>query len=294
MTNALTQSERAQLQDCEHKIRESYLNVGKALREIRDSKLYRETHKTFLAYCSERWGYQRASVYRLIDARTIVDHLEESPQIGDFLPDNESQTRPLAPLEPDQQVEAWKEAVDSAPRTDSGEPVITAKHVKAVVEKITPEQATRPGPKPPTQDVIDLREIHKAFNILASLPYSGDKALEKYGYEALGPKADTACDWMQDLIGAHRGQIDISIRLVDGSHFHPTREDIEMWKEAFPEIDVESELRKCAAWNDANPSKRKTHKGIKRHIVAWLGSDRRQLPTNGAGSDDNDGRHRPL
>ena len=42
------------------------------------------------------------------------------------------------------------------------------------------------------------------------------------------------------------------------------------WSEAFPEIDVEQELKKIQQWNQANKQKRKTRKGMPRHIVSWL------------------------
>lgn len=289
---ALTSTEKTRLRDCEHSIRESYINVGNALREIRDSKLYRESHKTFQHYCEERWGYKKSAVYRLINSREIVDNLvEKCPQFGEVLPDNESQTRPLATLEPDEQVQVWKETVETAPKSESGRPIITAKHVEGVVQKLKAEDAKRPSPPPPTQDVVDLREIRKAFDILASIAYPGDTAYEKFGFPAFGPKADTACDWMMDFIGAHRGNSEIAIRLQDGSYWHPTNADVTLWRQTYPKVDIEAELRKCAAWNDANPSKRKTHKGVKRHVNTWLSSASDRLQKNGQAPTEFEGRH---
>jgi hypothetical protein len=46
--------------------------------------------------------------------------------------------------------------------------------------------------------------------------------------------------------------------------------DIRMWRHEFPKIDVDQELRSMAAWCDANPSKRKTARGVRRFIVSWL------------------------
>ncbi|HDM76671.1 MAG TPA: hypothetical protein ENG51_09410 [Deltaproteobacteria bacterium] len=64
----------------------------------------------------------------------------------------------------------------------------------------------------------------------------------------------------------------LSIPLVgkNGKSFSITQEMIDHWQEDFPGIDVLTELKKCKAWNEANPTRRKTEKGIKRHIVAWL------------------------
>ncbi|MGA7128214.1 MAG: hypothetical protein WBZ19_18020, partial [Chthoniobacterales bacterium] len=53
-------------------------------------------------YCRERWNLERAHACRLVSAAQVTTNL--SP-IGDILPANIEQTRPLASLEPDQQRE---------------------------------------------------------------------------------------------------------------------------------------------------------------------------------------------
>lgn len=138
LTPTLDTSERAELMICEDTISagiRSFKDVGAALVKIRDLRLYRETHPTFDAYCSEKWDLGRSQAYRLIDAAEVVANL--SP-IGDTpLPTNESQVRPLAKLEPEQQQEAWARAVETAP-----EGRVTAAHVERVVEEMTgPAQA---------------------------------------------------------------------------------------------------------------------------------------------------------
>lgn len=52
---------------------------------------------------------------------------------------------------------------------------------------------------------------------------------------------------------------------------HPVyQEDIDEWKEIYPSVDIIQELRKMKGWLDANPTKRKTKRGIKRFINGWL------------------------
>lgn len=75
-------------------------------------RLYREKHDTFEAYCQERWDVDRRYAYRLIDAATVVENVAHGPQIA---PTSERQARPLVPLSPPQQVQAWTKAVESAP-----------------------------------------------------------------------------------------------------------------------------------------------------------------------------------
>lgn len=107
----------------------SFVDVGNALQEMRDRKLYRDTHRTFEDYCREQWGMERAHAYRLIDSAQVVEQLEMSP-IGDILPANESQARHLTRLEPEQRAQAWQAAVDSAPNGK-----VTGEHVERVVSQ---------------------------------------------------------------------------------------------------------------------------------------------------------------
>jgi len=140
MTNiAIINSETGEivtLQDCEAVIKAglaTFVDVGNALLQIRDGRLYRDQFDTFEEYCRERWGFNRAHAYRMIEASEVVGVL--SP-MGDT-PRNERQARALAPLrdQPEKMAEAWSEAVE----TSGGKP--TAKTVSEVVERHTDSRA---------------------------------------------------------------------------------------------------------------------------------------------------------
>lgn len=60
------------------------------------------------------------------------------------------------------------------------------------------------------------------------------------------------------------------IILTDKSFYEIPLEKLDFWKESYPAVDVEQEIRNMAAWADANPVKRKTQKGIIRFITNWL------------------------
>lgn len=60
------------------------------------------------------------------------------------------------------------------------------------------------------------------------------------------------------------------IILNDKSEYFVELADVSKWKELYPKVDIESEIRAMAGWADANPTKRKTKKGIKRFINSWL------------------------
>jgi hypothetical protein len=53
--------------------------MGKALLEIHDRKLYRATHRTFEAYCVERWDISRRWASRLMRAVPIAENLGVPP-----------------------------------------------------------------------------------------------------------------------------------------------------------------------------------------------------------------------
>lgn len=66
-----------------------------------------------------------------------------------------------------------------------------------------------------------------------------------------------------------------SIILKDGTVYHVEEHQAQMWKELFPDVNVEIELKKMQAWSDANPGKRKTARGVKAFIVNWLSREQK-------------------
>ncbi len=85
---------------------QNFYELGKALNEIKQTRLYRlALYDSFGAYVKARWDMGRSQAYRFINAYQVVKNL--SP-IGDKLPVNESQVRPLAKLTPLEQRSTWK------------------------------------------------------------------------------------------------------------------------------------------------------------------------------------------
>lgn len=111
----------------------AFYEVGRALMEIRDKNYYSAVlgYDTFEAYCKERWDFTRDYAYKLISSSSVVDNVDNCIQ----KPATESQTRPLAKLEPAQQREAWQKAVETAP-----EGKVTAAHVYKIVKETMLEQ----------------------------------------------------------------------------------------------------------------------------------------------------------
>ncbi len=62
----------------------------------------------------------------------------------------------------------------------------------------------------------------------------------------------------------------ISIILNNGSYYDVPMSKVERWKELYPAVDVEQELRKMAGWSEENQKKRKTRTGVGAFINNWL------------------------
>lgn len=58
--------------------------------------------------------------------------------------------------------------------------------------------------------------------------------------------------------------------LEDDSFYDVLPDKLSMWQRAYPDLDVERELYQMASWCDANPTKRKTRRGIEKFINGWL------------------------
>jgi len=109
--------------------------IGKALKEIRDSRLYKLIlFETFEAYTKARWDLGKSHAYRLIQAYQVVNNL--SP-IGDILPDNEYQVRPLIKLDPLEQRTAWKTFLKTGME-------ITAPNIKKFIAGCEPSAKGKP------------------------------------------------------------------------------------------------------------------------------------------------------
>jgi hypothetical protein len=65
----------------------------------------------------------------------------------------------------------------------------------------------------------------------------------------------------------------ITLTLNDKTDYPVTEEQVEEWTKLYPAVDVMQALRKMKGWLDANPSRRKTKKGILRFINNWLSKE---------------------
>jgi hypothetical protein len=124
----------AQLEAVIKTYRQDFYSVGKALKEIRDGRHYQKlSFRSFESYVRIRWDMGRSHAYRLIEAFCVIDNL--SP-IGELLPKNEAQVRPLTKLDAFSQRRLWRDFLKTGK-------TLSAVNIKKFVSAHLGEQNTK-------------------------------------------------------------------------------------------------------------------------------------------------------
>lgn len=89
---------------------EGYVEAGKALKEIRDSRLYAQ-YGTFEDYCYKRFRLSRSRAYQLVGAVIIIEGLSTKV---DVLPSKESHVRALAAVPEEMRIMVWAAVLGDA------------------------------------------------------------------------------------------------------------------------------------------------------------------------------------
>jgi len=127
----LAGTEQEALRRCEAIIErgvQTFIEVGEALAEIRDGKLYRAGYGTFDDYCRERWGIGRGRAYQLMDAATVT---REMSTVVDNPPKTEREARAVAKAAPADRGRVLDRADQLAGSNER-----TAKHIDQAAEEI--------------------------------------------------------------------------------------------------------------------------------------------------------------
>ena len=95
-TNELTDEEERDLLHLERKVERAFYEAGKALKEIRDRRLYRNTHQTFETYVKERFSMKQSRSYQLMDAAIVVDNL--LPKVPQFVEVSDPSIQKVPPM----------------------------------------------------------------------------------------------------------------------------------------------------------------------------------------------------
>jgi hypothetical protein len=180
---ALTPGEARHLAALERRIEKGvaiFHEVGQALLDIRDQRLYRQSHETFEAYLRDRWDMARDRAYQLMGAAEVVNVVPEGPV-------NEAQARELVPVMhnqgPEVATEVWREA--KAIAQEAGRPV-TAQTVRQVAkQRLAPANT----PAEPTQGerlVMQVTNLVNAYSRWVNTkPSRREKAIVTAAFERL-------------------------------------------------------------------------------------------------------------
>lgn len=137
MSEALTTTEAESFAKLEERVEAgltNFIDVGNALSEIRDARLYRASHGTFEDYCRERWGMSRQRASQLVDAAFVMSTIVDKAAIT-----TESQARELARVEPARRQEVVEKAVAA-----TGGKITAAALREAARTELTVEKAEAP------------------------------------------------------------------------------------------------------------------------------------------------------
>lgn len=150
---------------------ETFVEVGRALMEIRDAGLYRDSYSTFEDYCDGRWQLKRRRAYELMEASQATEVVSEISHTAPPL--RESHAAALLPLrdEPEEMAAAWAQA------HSDGDPT-AAKVREAVQRRVEPgrgftgySSATDEWTTP--QDLFDTLNAEFKFDLdVCALPSS--------------------------------------------------------------------------------------------------------------------------
>jgi hypothetical protein len=115
----------------------TFVEVGKALAEIQDGKLYRrQGYATFEDYCQQRWGMARQTAYDHVKASEVAENVRTCVQN----PPSLAHAREMASLSPEQQREV-------ASRVDFAN--TTVRELKEEIKQVRdPEPDPEPNPEP--------------------------------------------------------------------------------------------------------------------------------------------------
>ncbi len=117
--SGINDENESELLRLERLVERGIYQAWKALKEIKERRLYKISHSSFESYCKERFGFTRDSAYLKIKAADIYENLEQNlPTNGrQFpMPTSERQLRDIAKaqLEAAEVVQVWLEAVEAS------------------------------------------------------------------------------------------------------------------------------------------------------------------------------------
>ena len=209
----LDAAERRQLATLEKTIERNagaVFEFGRALREIRDGRLYRATHSSFEMYCADRWGISKSDGHRQIQAATLFEAAQPiAAKLGIALT-CESQMRPLARVEAGDLPDVLKKAARLVPKAADGTRRITAEVLTRAVreETMSPDDLKRAAERkreakastqysvPSTQSVANTQSVEPLQEEPAETPVGTSPAVVEVAPTGTAAALQRADSWV--------------------------------------------------------------------------------------------------
>lgn len=176
----LTTVERSRLAECEEVIAHGvtvFVRVGRALAEIRDGKLYRETHATFEAYCQERWQISRPRAYEIMDQARVSTELHTAAGLSDASDISTRDARHLK-LHIEDAKNEIRERVEAGAEPEAAVQATVERHRQERREERRAKERQEPGPPPEVEPSHDEGGFDKEKEIIALIEESARLADE--------------------------------------------------------------------------------------------------------------------
>jgi hypothetical protein len=147
----LSEEERKLLNECESDIRlnlQAPFVLGFRLWQIKEMRLYHNSHRTFESYSTEMWDFSKSHANRLIQAYLCLENLKTVGRARKIhLPTAESHVRCIVDLKPDEQAEVAAEVLAVV-----GDRRATGKSFLAAREKLYPKPKRKAESIKPAND----------------------------------------------------------------------------------------------------------------------------------------------
>lgn len=143
---SITESRRLiELESVIQRGKQTFVEVGLALAEIRASKLYEIDHESFDEYCRAKWGWEKRYWQYVISAADTVNAL---PEPSRTMVHTERQARELAKAAPEHRVQVLEQVAAQGPVT-----------ARAIQEAITGHEAAQEKKRPKKAKVTDVQDV---------------------------------------------------------------------------------------------------------------------------------------
>lgn len=158
MKQELTKSEKATYTECQRRIKDGLqtcFEVGAALRQVREEKLYRDDFDTFEDFCQQLFQIGRSYAHRLIEAHEVKDSL---PANLEKHITNEAQARALGEAEEKERPKIIQHLVKSKTPITADAIEKTIENTNETAKPMLPIGNTSKS-QPEPKDAVELDEV---------------------------------------------------------------------------------------------------------------------------------------